>query len=66
MSKNTMIKTIRREIDDLNWKIDMKIIKGMSYRQDARRHKILLMQLRRLTSTESIFGRVGMTSIFGF
>lgn len=66
MSKNTMIKTIKREISDLNWKIDMKIIKGQSYRQDARRHKILLMQLRRLTTTDNWFGRMGMSSIFSF
>ena len=66
MSKTTMIKTIKKEISALNWAIDMKIIKGQSYRQDARRHKILLMQLRRLTETNGWFGRAGMTSIFGF
>lgn len=66
MSKTTMIKTIKKEINALNWTIDMKIIKGLSYRNDARRHKILLMQLRRLTESNGWFGRTGMTSIFGF
>lgn len=55
MSRNQLIRTIRKEIRDLNWVIDMKIVKGMSYRREARRHKLLLMQLNHL-SKKSPFG----------
>jgi hypothetical protein len=53
MSKYELRKTIKRELKDLNWRIDMKIVRGLSYRTEARRHKLLLMQLNRLTKQES-------------
>jgi hypothetical protein len=34
----------------------MKIVRGLSYRMEARRHKLLLMQLNRLTKQVSSFG----------
>ncbi|MEK7641404.1 MAG: hypothetical protein AAB365_00235 [Patescibacteria group bacterium] len=58
MSKHQVIKTIRMEIERLNQDIDLRIIKGVSYRRQALRHKMLSEQLRRLTRTESVFGRV--------
>ncbi len=64
MSKYQLKKTIEREIKDLNWKIDMKIVRGLSYREEARRHKLLLMQLRRLSAGDgsgllsNIFNRI--------
>ncbi len=45
MSKNTFVKVIEKEVERLNKAIDQKIIKGLSYRQEAVRHKYLLAQL---------------------
>jgi hypothetical protein len=53
MSKNILAKTIKKEIATLNWNIDMKIIKGLPYKQDARRHKFLIAQLQYLTRSTS-------------
>lgn len=53
MSKYQLKKTIEKEIKDLNWRIDMKIVRGISYRNEARRHKLLLMQLNRLAQAKS-------------
>ena len=55
MSKFELKKAIKREIRDLNWKIDMKIVRGLPYRTEARRHKILLVQLHRLERTTTGF-----------
>lgn len=61
MSKHQVIRTLRREIAQLNKEIDLRIIRGLSYRREALRHKLLTAQLHRLTRRESVFGRV-----FGF
>ncbi|MEY2664720.1 MAG: hypothetical protein RIT04_528 [Candidatus Parcubacteria bacterium] len=50
MSKTKTIQMIRAEIKRLNEEIDMKIIRGISYRGEARRHKSLMSQLARLTT----------------
>lgn len=60
MSKNTLARTIRKELDSLNWEIDLKIVKGLSYKAEARRHKFLTSQLRYLSQTGydgGFFGR---------
>lgn len=44
MSKFKKAIVIKKEIDKLNDKIDMKIIKGLSYREESRRHKFLVRQ----------------------
>ncbi len=49
MSKQQTIRTIRAEIDRLNQDIDLKIIRGVSYRRESQRHKFLMSQLARLT-----------------
>ncbi len=64
MSKYELKKTLQKEIRDLNWRIDMKIVRGLPYRTEARRHKFLLMQLDRLTrqaraSGMGLLGRMG-------
>lgn len=46
MSKNTYIKEITREINRLNAIIDLKIIRGLPYKQEAQRHKFLKNQLQ--------------------
>jgi hypothetical protein len=46
--------TIRKELRKLNDKIDFNIVKGQSYDREARRHKDLVSQLRRLESEASL------------
>lgn len=48
MSKNQMVGAIEREIKALNWRIDVKIVQGLSYAKEARRHKMLVRQLSML------------------
>ncbi len=45
MSKQKLEKTVRRELNVLNERIDLKIIKGLPYKSEARRHKFLLSRL---------------------
>ncbi|HEY9481159.1 MAG TPA: hypothetical protein VIR98_02940 [Candidatus Paceibacterota bacterium] len=59
MSKNQMIKTIKSEIDALNWKIDLKIIQGQPYKAEAKRHKFLVSQWKTLTAARAGFGLFG-------
>lgn len=44
MSKLKLINNIRVEIKRLNREIDLKIIKGLPYKAEARRHKFLVSQ----------------------
>lgn len=48
MSSQTLHKTITCELQKLNDIIDMKIIKGLSYEKEARRHKFLRSRLSEL------------------
>jgi len=48
MSKYQAIRTIRAEIDRLNREIDLRIIKGISYKRESARHKFLMATLVRL------------------
>jgi hypothetical protein len=49
---------IRNEIDRLNREIDLRIIKGLSYKRESLRHKFLMNQLSRLSNaSRSWFGR---------
>ncbi len=45
MSKITLEKTIREELHKLNNIIDVKILKGLSYKREALRHRFLLSRL---------------------
>lgn len=45
MSKQNLEKILRRELEALNDQIDEKIIKGLSYAREAKRHKFLLSSL---------------------
>ena len=45
MSKEKLVKTISREIAQINETIDMKVIQGVSYKQEAKRHKLLISML---------------------
>lgn len=48
MSKNTLVKELRRELHKLNAEIDLKIIKGLPYKAESRRHKFIVSQLASL------------------
>ncbi len=45
MSNITLEKKIREELKKLNDIIDIKILKGMSYKREALRHRFLLSRL---------------------
>lgn len=45
MSKIVLEKNIKSELKKINEVIDMKIIRGMSYRREALRHRFLLYRL---------------------
>ena len=45
MSKHKLITTINRELKDINEVIDWKIIKGLPYKREAKRHRLLLGML---------------------
>lgn len=55
MSKHQALRTVRMEIDRLNQEIDLRIIKGVSYRRESLRHKFLMAQLARLSPRKSLF-----------
>ncbi len=44
MSKIQLVHNLRKEIKKLNKDIDLKIIRGLPYRAEARRHKFLVSQ----------------------
>ncbi len=44
MSKFKIAYNVQREIKKLNNTIDLKIIKGLPYKAEARRHKFLMTQ----------------------
>lgn len=49
MSKEKTIHELLQEIRSINEKIDMKIIRGKSYRKEAKHHKFLVAHLNLLT-----------------
>ena len=66
MSKHQTIKTIRMELAKINQEIDLRIIKGVAYAREARRHKYLTSQLARLSPRRSLFGKLSFMSAFMF
>ncbi len=54
MTKMTLMFRIRKELRKLNDRIDCKIVKGEAYERESRRHKDLILQLRRLESEASM------------
>ena len=57
MSSNTFKKAIERELQKLNEEIDNKIVKGISYVKESRRHKTLLNQLNSFNRRCGLFQR---------
>lgn len=54
MKRFTLIYMISKEIRNINKAIDYKIMKGLSYDREARRHKDLVGKLRRVESQAAI------------
>ncbi|OHA16071.1 MAG: hypothetical protein A2825_01960 [Candidatus Taylorbacteria bacterium RIFCSPHIGHO2_01_FULL_43_120] len=53
--KNIKIKyEIYKELKRLNGEIDRKIIKGISYVSEAKRHKFLLSMLKRMSGKKTL------------
>ena len=69
MSKQNLEKALRRELEVLNDVIDQKIIRGLPYVKEARRHKFLLSSIASLQRASRLqsgwFSRsFGMVSTF--
>lgn len=52
MSKYEIARSLKKEIRKINRVIDMKIIQGLSYHLESRRHKFLTSQLRHLVPAQ--------------
>ncbi len=65
MRKMSLMFAIRKELRKLNDRIDAKIIKGETYERESKRHKDLVLQLRRLES-EASFARTFAFASFLF
>jgi hypothetical protein len=46
MSHTQYLKMLDKEIQRINKKIDVKILKGQEYRKEARDHRLLLQKVR--------------------
>lgn len=64
MSKQHVEKVLRDELEVLNETIDRKILKGLSYTAEARRHKTILSQILHMRRRESRSGWFSRS--FGF
>ena len=56
MSKNNLKKVLNKELKQLNETIDQKIVRGLSYSQEARRHKCIshtLIQIAQEKNSDS-------------
>lgn len=57
MNRKQVASRIEQELETINWVIDEKIIHGISYRSESKRHKELLRWARRLRRP-SLFRRL--------
>ncbi len=53
MSKQNLEKSLRKELEVLNDVIDQRIIRGLSYTREARRHKFILSNLSNIQRARS-------------
>lgn len=57
MTPNQYKNMIEKEIQKVNERIDYKIVHGMRYSDESRKHKLLLQKISRYR-TENIFSRL--------
>lgn len=62
MRRMTFMFSIRKELNKINERIDRKIMKGESYDRESRRHKDLVVQLRKLESEASLARTLSLAS----
>jgi hypothetical protein len=62
MRRMTFMFSIRKEINKINDRIDKKIVKGETYERESRRHRELVLQLRRLESEASLARTLSLAS----
>jgi hypothetical protein len=65
MTRTQYLKLIEKEIQEINKRIDYKIINGEEYSREARDHKLLLRKIRQNTPQKSIFSKF-FPSVFQF
>ncbi len=53
MSKQNFEKSLKKELRVINEIIDMKIIRGLSYANEAKRHKFILSSLANIKRANS-------------
>lgn len=56
MNREQYVKIIERELQNINKRIDMKILQGVEYRKEAREHKMLQKKMLQ-HSRKSFFTR---------
>ncbi len=66
MSNHTLSKRIEIELMKLNADIDIKIIKGLNYKNEARRHKFLSRRLSELRGYNSSWFAESLSFIGSF
>ena len=54
MNKQNIEKELRGELEVLNNIIDTKIIRGLSYAKESRRHRLILSSLSHIKRTQSV------------
>lgn len=64
MSQQEYLKLIQKEIQRINKKIDLKILRGEEYSREARDHKLLLKKIR-FINRQNFFRRL-MPRVFSF
>lgn len=57
MKRYIMIKRIENEIAKLNEQIDMRIVRGISYKSLSIQHKVLMTQLRAVKRSPSVMSK---------
>jgi hypothetical protein len=62
LKRMSLMFAIRKELRELNKRIDAKIVKGSSYERESTRHRSLVSQLRRLESEASLARTFAMAS----
>lgn len=64
MSQQQLSQAIEQELEKLNARIDLKIIRGQSYVREARRHRFLLKQTHWLRQRAQARARLAATPSF--
>ncbi len=60
MNKEQFRKIIERELQEINKKIDIKILRGESYKKEAYEHKLLRRKMMQNNGRYSIFSTLSL------